>query len=576
MNLASRTLSPSIGKAQSNITPVTGPVLQRKCACGNHTIGGGECRECNKKKRFGLQTKLKFNEPGDSYEQEANRIADQVMATPTNPTGSGTPQRIQRFSGPSTGLMDAAPDSVDQALVSPGKPLEPALRQDMEQRFEHDFSRVRVHSGVAAEQSARDVNAHAYTVGQDIVFGAGRFAPGTHAGRLLLAHELTHVLQQMARDRNGHPGFANSAPVIQRLTAFTASDQLAGKSLGWVHPGSADLRVSDDGQMVVEDKGWGAGKDKRAWTTPAKIAASNAILSSQASRVKLVSKGAGISGTAPSSPKTSVKLDEIEPVNATTGGALDLKADCGAACKQVMGSGGADVAVVKHGKSEQYTTPRTYHGGDPTTPEEWSEEIFKKEFGASLTRSAVYAQYAALSAADKKKFDERYGINKFAVPKIGQGLTVSTEKDMPGFALAPGVPASRTWNFHYAATVLASGHDYVTLENAAGWKTTDWIFFMYGPASKAQTFHEFHGATGTHGTAWTTLVVQPEKILHVKTKVKDAPLLIGKTITKLPLGTVVKIIEHSEDKAGNEWRKVEVESGAHTGKVGMLMKSYLN
>ena len=175
-------------------------LLQRKCACGNHTLAGGECEECSKKKRFGLQTKLKVNEPGDIYEQEADRIADQVMATPAHSAVSGAPPRIQRFSGQSTGQMDAAPASVDQALASPGRPLEPALRQDMEQRFGHDFSRVRVHSGAAAEQSARDVNAHAYTVGHDIVFGAGRFAPGTHEGRRLIAHELTHVVQQSGAD----------------------------------------------------------------------------------------------------------------------------------------------------------------------------------------------------------------------------------------------------------------------------------------------------------------------------------------------------------------------------------------
>jgi len=66
----------------------------------------------------------------------------------------------------------------------------------MEQRFGYDFSRVRVHSGAAAEQSAQDVNANAYTVGHDVVFGAALFAPGTHAGQRLLAHELTHVVQQ--------------------------------------------------------------------------------------------------------------------------------------------------------------------------------------------------------------------------------------------------------------------------------------------------------------------------------------------------------------------------------------------
>jgi len=74
----------------------------------------------------------------------------------------------------------------------------------MEHHFGHDFSRVRVHSGAAAEQSARDVNAHAYTVGHNIAFGASRFAPETNAGRRLLAHELTHVVQQRTASANGH------------------------------------------------------------------------------------------------------------------------------------------------------------------------------------------------------------------------------------------------------------------------------------------------------------------------------------------------------------------------------------
>jgi len=70
----------------------------------------------------------------------------------------------------------------------------------MEQRFGYDFSRVRVHSGSAAEKSAREVNANAYTVGSDIVFSTGRFASGTQEGRRLIAHELTHVLQQSKAD----------------------------------------------------------------------------------------------------------------------------------------------------------------------------------------------------------------------------------------------------------------------------------------------------------------------------------------------------------------------------------------
>jgi hypothetical protein len=151
-----------------------------------------------KKDRLGLQTKLKVHEPGDSYEQEADRVADQVLATPTHHDISGAPLRIQRLSGQSHGEMDPAPASVDQALASPGRPLEPGLRQEMEERFGYDFSRVRVHSGTIAEQSAEDVNAHAYTVGHDIVLGTGM-----HERRQMIAHELAHVVQQSSADGNG-------------------------------------------------------------------------------------------------------------------------------------------------------------------------------------------------------------------------------------------------------------------------------------------------------------------------------------------------------------------------------------
>ncbi len=180
----------------SGFTPFRIGSLQRKCACGNHTMAGGVCAECSKNKRFGLQTKLVVNAPGDIYEREADRMADQVMAAPAHHAVSGAPPRIQRFAGQPDVQTTTMPASVNQALASPGRLLEPALRQDMEQHFGHDFTQVRVHSDANAEQSARDVNAHAYTVGHNIVFGAGRFAPGTLEGKRLIAHELTHVVQQ--------------------------------------------------------------------------------------------------------------------------------------------------------------------------------------------------------------------------------------------------------------------------------------------------------------------------------------------------------------------------------------------
>jgi hypothetical protein len=92
-----------------------------------------------------------------------------------------------------------APPSVQATLTSPGQPLTPAERTFFEPRFGMDFSQVRVHTNDLAQQSARDLHALAYTVGSHVVFGSGSHAPASTAGRRLLAHELTHVVQQSQR-----------------------------------------------------------------------------------------------------------------------------------------------------------------------------------------------------------------------------------------------------------------------------------------------------------------------------------------------------------------------------------------
>jgi hypothetical protein len=94
-----------------------------------------------------------------------------------------------------TGSMEAAP-IVSDVLSSPGQPLDPATRGFFAARFGHDFGNVRVHADAKAAESARSVNALAYTVGPHVVFGAGQYAPGSRAGQQILAHELTHVMQQ--------------------------------------------------------------------------------------------------------------------------------------------------------------------------------------------------------------------------------------------------------------------------------------------------------------------------------------------------------------------------------------------
>ena len=105
-------------------------------------------------------------------------------------------QRATRNTNPGTRNDSAVPSIVHEVLRSPGQPLEAATRGFMESRFGHDFGSVRIHNDAAAARSAEAVGALAYTVGQDIVFGGGQYAPRNTPGRALLAHELAHVVQQ--------------------------------------------------------------------------------------------------------------------------------------------------------------------------------------------------------------------------------------------------------------------------------------------------------------------------------------------------------------------------------------------
>lgn len=186
-------------------TPASRAVLRRQCACGAHTMGGGECSECQKKISVSgrpLQTKLAISEPGDAYEQEADRVADQVMRmSPADvnkrQNGSRAQPLVQRrASGESAAGLAEAPPIVHEVLNSPGQPLDTTTRAFFEPRFDHDFSHVRVHTDSHAANSAHSINALAYAAGRDVVFGETCNDISSDVGRRVLAHELTHVLQQ--------------------------------------------------------------------------------------------------------------------------------------------------------------------------------------------------------------------------------------------------------------------------------------------------------------------------------------------------------------------------------------------
>ncbi len=153
--------------APPSSTPVCSSLLRRKCTCGGTPGPSGECEEC-RRKRLSLQRKSSKSEFGSQ-------------------------------------ASSWVPAIVHEVLRSPGEPLDTATRIFMEPRFGHDFSNIRVHSGAQAAESAQAVNALAFTVGRNVVFGAGQYAPRTVGGQRLLGHELTHAVQQgmapMANDR---------------------------------------------------------------------------------------------------------------------------------------------------------------------------------------------------------------------------------------------------------------------------------------------------------------------------------------------------------------------------------------
>lgn len=185
-------------KARSAVQPfkTNGLWLQRKCACGSY--GSGTCDKCRNEESTLQRSAISATEPS------------------------------------------SIPSIVNDVLSSSGQPLDHPTRNWMEPRFGHDFSNVRVHTDNRAAESARSVNADAYTVGNNVVFGDGQYAPGEFRGQRLIAHELTHVLQQ-----------SNSSPGLIRFgepdsAAELEADQISGDVMrgGDVHDGPSRQAVS--------------------------------------------------------------------------------------------------------------------------------------------------------------------------------------------------------------------------------------------------------------------------------------------------------------------------------------------
>lgn len=197
-----------------------------------------------------LQPKLIISQPDDPYEREADRVAERVMRMPEpavqaqagygagnglscsdeGATGDGPVQRkVSAYSPPAADV----PPIVHEVLRSPGEPLDAGTRASFEPKFGFDFGSVRIHADIKAGESARAISALAYTVGNRLVFGAGQYSPSTPAGQWILAHELTHAVQQdfktdtsRLRLGNVHDPFERSAS--RNATIITSG--MAGKT----------------------------------------------------------------------------------------------------------------------------------------------------------------------------------------------------------------------------------------------------------------------------------------------------------------------------------------------------------
>jgi hypothetical protein len=269
-----------------------------------------------------VQTKLTVNQPGDAYEQEADRVAEQVLRMPEPRVqracacgGSAGPddeceecrakrlalQRKASVSGPAV-----APPIVQQALRAPGQPLDVATRAFMEPRFGADFGHVRVHTNGLAAESARAVGARAYTVGGSLVFGVGQYQPGNAAGQRLIAHELTHTIQQ-----------ARATPQLQRASDYDIRgvnpDTASFPNMIFFDMGNFSIPASESAKIAALAAPAGRALTLNGFSSEEGTSASNlAIINARINAVSAALAAAGHTGPRTRTPQLSAGMGQLD------------------------------------------------------------------------------------------------------------------------------------------------------------------------------------------------------------------------------------------------------------------------
>lgn len=371
------------------------------------------------------------------------------------------------------------------------------------------------------------------------------------------AHEAAHQLHHAGRARDAGLGAEGHAEAVARTvvagedarallgtgdrvagafhpyTVLQPEAQGAGSAIGWRAPGGGALRIADDGTLAVG--GDESGRTQDAWATPAQIQASNAVLTAQGSAVRLAVGAAELRGKAPldSATGTERALHRVV-VSDAEGGPATLTGDCGAAAHEVMGShrgGRIASAVVRDGLgAEEATDPHLYVRDSETVEagvtELWFREILRRAFGDSPVPELI-ATWQALTPEARDALEARFGLNQHAAPEVGEAVTILSLWDSPSWQQSPGQDAEDAYNWHFAACILRSGGDYVTLESFAGQAPDGWYFSMFGPASADQSFYELERTTEAFGTENVSLVVQPTTAARITVRLSEAADVVG-------------------------------------------------
>ena len=219
-------LAGSGGRRRSTRPPLTHSKRSGgSCACG------GRCPRC----RATPAPMPPVSRPGEASEREADRVAERVLTAPRGDSHAtaieGNPgQRLARKAVTDTAVAQSNAAPIGELTPTAGMPLDRTTREFFEARFGRDFSGVRLHTDMRAADTAQALRARAFTVGQHIGFSAGHYAPHTSAGKRLLAHELTHAVQQTppASDQSDQAAPVTvsqrtGAPVISRAPLYPDS-----------------------------------------------------------------------------------------------------------------------------------------------------------------------------------------------------------------------------------------------------------------------------------------------------------------------------------------------------------------